>query len=117
VAVEHSVYDHIIYDSGTVELPFALDNDPDVRMFFKIPRKFKIETPLGTYNPDWAVLLERDGTTKLYSVQEAKGDTSPFNLRTTEKLKIHCGKQHFKTLDNGVELHVAKDWKDFRTGI
>lgn len=67
VAVANSVYDHIIYDSDTVERPFAvpLDNDPDVKMFFKIPRTFKIETPIGTYNPDWAVYLDRNGEKKL----------------------------------------------------
>lgn len=54
VAVQHSVYDHVIYESSTVERPFAmaLDNDPDVKLFFKIPPRFKIETPVGTYNPD-----------------------------------------------------------------
>ncbi|WP_394027421.1 type III restriction-modification system endonuclease [Desulfovibrio falkowii] len=119
VAVEHSVYDHIIYDSDTVELPFAvaLDNDPDVRMFFKIPKKFTIETPIGTYNPDWAVYLDCDGMKKLYFVLETKGDLNLFNLRGKEKLKIHCGRQHFKALDNGVELRVARDWKEFRTKL
>ena len=119
VAVANSVYDHVIYDSDTVERPFALalDNDPDVKMFFKIPRSFKIETPLGTYNPDWAVYLDRDGEKKLYFVLETKGDTSLFSLRSPEALKIHCGKRHFKALDNGVELRVAKDWKEFRTTV
>ena len=61
VKVEHSVYDYVIYDSSTVEKPMAvaLDNDPDVKMFFKIPSRFKIETPIGTYNPDWAVYLNK----------------------------------------------------------
>lgn len=119
VPVRHSVYDHIIYDSDTVELPFALalDNDPDVRMFFKIPRKFKIETPIGTYNPDWAVLLDRDGAQKLYFVLETKGDLNQLHRRVSENLKIHCGRQHFKALGNGVEFHEAKDWKAFRVGI
>ena len=119
VAVQNSVYDHIIYDSDTVERPFAvaLDNDPQVKMFFKIPRAFKIETPIGTYNPDWAVYLDRDGAKKLYFVLETKGDTNLFSLRTPEQLKIHCGKQHFKALDSDVELRVARDWKEFRTNI
>ncbi len=65
VEVTKSVYDHVIYDSNTVERPFAvaLDDDPDVKLFFKIPSRFKIDPPIGTYNPDWAVLLERDATT------------------------------------------------------
>ena len=119
VAVDNSVYDHIIYDSDTVERPFALalDNDPDVKMFFKIPRTFKIETPLGTYNPDWAVYLDRDGEKKLYFVLETKGDLNEINLRAKEAMKIHCGKQHFKALGSEVELRVAKEWKEFRMGV
>ena len=112
VKVEHSVYDYIIYDSSTIERPFAvaLDNDPDVKMFFKIPERFKIETPIGTYNPDWAVYLTKNGEEKLYFILETKGNTSFMDLRTKEQLKIHCGKQHFKALKNVAELRVAKDW-------
>jgi type III restriction enzyme len=96
IAVEHRVYDHVIYDSSTVERPFAvaLDNDPDVRMFFKIPDKFKIETPIGTYNPDWAVYMNKDGVERLYFVLETKGTTHIGDLRTPEQQKIHCGERH-----------------------
>ena len=119
VKVEHSVYDHIIYDSSTVEKPFAvaLDNDPDVKMFFKIPDRFKIETPIGNYNPDWAVLWEKNGEQKLYFILETKGTTNLFNLKTPEQLKIHCGKEHFKALDNGLEMHVARDWDKFKINV
>jgi len=119
VKVEHSVYDHIIYDSSTVEKPFAvaLDNDPDVKMFFKIPDRFKIETPIGNYNPDWAVLWEKNGEQKLYFILETKGTTNLFNLKTPEQLKIHCGKEHFKALDSGLEMHVARDWDKFKINI
>lgn len=117
VKVEHSVYDHVIYDSSTVEKPFAvaLDRDPDVKMFFKIPDRFKIDTPIGTYNPDWAVLWEKNGEQKLYFVLETKGTESLFNLKTPEQLKIHCGKEHFKALGNGLEMHgPIKDWDKFK---
>ncbi len=119
VAVNHSVYDYVIYDSDTVERPFAvaLDNDPEVKMFFKIPDKFKIETPIGTYNPDWAVYLDRDGVQKMYFVLETKGSTNLFDLRTPERLKIHCGEEHFKALQNGVELRAAKDWRSVKTKL
>ena len=112
VKVDHSVYDYIVYDSSSIERPFAvaLDNDPDVKMFLKIPDRFKIETPIGTYNPDWAVYLTKNGEEKLYFVLETKGSTSFMDLRTREQLKIHCGKKHFEALDNGVELQVATDW-------
>ncbi len=119
VKVEHSVYDYIVYDSSSVERPFAiaLDNDPDVKMFFKIPDRFKIDTPIGTYNPDWAVYLTRNGEEKLYFILETKGSTSLIDLRTKERLKIHCGKQHFKALDNGIEMQVASDWKEFKVTL
>jgi len=121
VAVERSVYDHIIYDpnSQTVERPFAiaLDEDTDVKMYLKIPAKFKIETPIGTYNPDWAVYMDRDGEQRLYFVMETKGTTRIGDLRTPEQLKIHCGEQHFAALTNGAELRVARDWREFKVGL
>lgn len=120
VKVEHSVYDYVLYDSKTVEKPFAekLDEDPDVKMFFKIPDKFKIETPIGSYNPDWAVFLEKDGEQKLYFILETKGTTSLFDLRPTERLKINCGRKHFEALD-GVEFSElpVKDWTEFKVNL
>lgn len=119
VKVEHSVYDYIVYDSSTIERPFAvaLDNDPDVKMFFKIPDRFKIETPIGTYNPDWAVYLTKNGEEKLYFILETKGSTNFMDLRTKEQLKIHCGRQHFKALEDGVELRVATNWKALKSTL
>ena len=118
VAVEHSVYDYLIYDSG-VENKFAesLDKDPDVKMFFKIPPRFKVETPIGSYNPDWAVFLEKDGEQKLYFVLETKGTTGLFGLRTPEQLKIHCGKQHFDELDVKFPSNPVKDWNEFKCAL
>ncbi|WP_300757488.1 DEAD/DEAH box helicase family protein [uncultured Oscillibacter sp.] len=119
VKVEHSVYDYIVYDSTTIEKPFALalDRDPDVKMFFKIPERFKIETPIGTYNPDWAVYLTRNGEEKLYFILETKGTTNLFDLRTPEQLKIRCGKKHFEALENGVEMQAVKNWSEFKVQI
>lgn len=120
IQVEHSVYDYLIYDSG-VESRFAksLDEDPDVKMFFKIPQRFKIETPIGSYNPDWAVFLEKNGEQKLFFVLESKGTTSLFDLRTPERLKIHCGKQHFAALEDGIQFSEdpVKDWKEFKINL
>ncbi len=113
VKVEHSVYDYIVYDSTTIEKPFALalDRDPDVKMFFKIPERFKIETPIGTYNPDWAVYLTRNGEEKLYFILETKGTTNLFDLRTPEQLKIRCGKKHFEALgDVKMWPEPVADW-------
>lgn len=119
VKVEHSVYDYIVYDSSSIERPFAvaLDNDPDVKMFFKIPERFKIETPIGTYNPDWAVFLTKNGEEKLYFVLETKGSTSFMDLRTREQLKIHCGRKHFEALNNGIEMQVATNWSEIKARV
>lgn len=115
VPAQRSVYDHILYDSA-VESRFALDldNDDDVKMFFKLPGRFKIDTPLGSYNPDWAVYTETDGMKKLYFILETKGSTNELNLRGREALKIRCGKAHFKAIGSGAELHTATRWADFK---
>ncbi len=119
IAVENSVYDHVIYDSG-VESKFALalDQDPDVKMFFKIPSRFKIETPIGTYNPDWAVYLEKNGEQKLYFVLETKGTDNLFLLREEEKLKIMCGAEHFKALNGvGFSKNPVREWQEFKQTV
>ena len=115
VPVCHSIYDHVIYDS-TVENEFAraLDDDDDVKMFFKLPSRFKVDTPIGTYNPDWAVYVEIDGMKKLYFIIETKGTTKEDDLRGRERQKIRCGKAHFRALDSGAELHTAKKWSEFK---
>ncbi len=120
VAVKNSVYDYVIYDSSTVEKPFAvaLDEDPDVKMFFKIPSRFKIDTPIGTYNPDWAVYLEKNGEQKLYFVLETKGTDSFYGLRPEEQQKIHCGAQHFKALDNVIySEQPVRNWQEFKKTV
>ena len=94
-----------------------LDHDPDVKMFFKIPSRFKIDTPIGTYNPDWAVYLMKNGEEKLYFVLETKGSERFAELRDVEQLKISCGKKHFAALGNGIEMQVATDWDTVRKRI
>ncbi|MDD5924092.1 MAG: DEAD/DEAH box helicase family protein [Clostridia bacterium] len=119
VKVEHSVYNYIVYDSSTIERPFAvaLDNDPDVKMFFKIPSKFKIDTPIGTYNPDWAVYMTKNGDEKLYFIVETKGSRNPFDRKGKENLKIHCGKQHFKAIDENIEMHDDTNWGQLKVRL
>lgn len=116
VKVERSLYNYIIYDNSLVEKDFALalDQDDDVKMFFKIPEKFKIPTPIGNYNPDWAVYIETANTKKLYFVIETKGSTNFMDLRDTESIKIKCGKKHFEALGQDVDFHVASNFKVFK---
>lgn len=99
-----SLYNYVIYDSATVEQPFAkeLDLAEEVKVFAKLPDSFKIDTPLGSYNPDWAYVVEQDGENRVYFVTETKGggNADP-TLRLAEKAKIDCAKRHFAALDLG----------------
>ena len=109
-----SVYDHVVYDSD-VEEEFALSfelND-EIKVYAKLPGWFKIDTPLGSYNPDWAVLVEVDGEQKLYFVVETKGSLLTDALRPTEQAKIDCGREHFKALGDKVEFTVANNYETF----
>lgn len=96
--VKHSVYDAVVYDSE-IEREFAekLDKREDIKLFVKLPDWFKIETPLGTYNPDWAILKDDDKV--LYLVRETKGTKDFEKLRNIEAEKIRCGRKHFESLD------------------
>ena len=109
-----SVYDHVVYDSD-VEVEFAksFELSDDVKVYAKLPGWFKIDTPLGGYNPDWAVLVEQDGNDRLYFVVETKGNLFSDALRPIEKAKIDCGREHFKALGEDVGFKVAKDFDTF----
>ena len=100
--VEHSIYDSIIFDSD-IEKKFAIDLDSDerIKLFLKLPNWFKIPTPIGDYNPDWAIVTTKrdlDGKEKekLYFVIETKGNIN--NLRPSEKMKIDSAKKHFEAI-------------------
>jgi len=102
--VNKSVYEYVQYDSE-VEREFAkrLDEREDIKLFVKLPGWFVIDTPVGTYNPDWAI-LKHDGQA-LYLVRETKGTKDFMKLRTSEADKVRCGKKHFEML--GVPFAVA----------
>ena len=98
VEVKKSVYDAVNYDSE-VEKKFAknLDIREDIKLFVKLPSWFKIDTPIGTYNPDWAIVKHEDDT--LYLVRETKGVKDFEKLRNDEANKIRCAKKHFEELN------------------
>ncbi|MGI5880268.1 MAG: type III restriction-modification system endonuclease [Syntrophomonadaceae bacterium] len=118
VKVEKSVYDHLVLDSD-IEKEFArmLEFDDDVKVYTKLPPKFQIETPIGNYNPDWAVLVDKDGIEKLYFVIETKGSTDAGQLRLFEDYKNKCGRKHFAALETGVVYDVKKDYSEWKVGI
>lgn len=94
-----SPLEHVIYDSG-VESKLALDfeKSDNISVYTKLPNWFKIETPLGTYNPDWAVLWKDEREEKLFFVVETKGGIGLFDMRPKERGKIDCGKKHFEAM-------------------
>lgn len=100
---EKAVYEHVVYDSD-VERDFAteLERNEAIKVYAKLPGWFKVPTPLGTYNPDWAVLVVgEDGQERLYFVVETKGGLFTDALRPIEEGKIKCGKAHFQSLAVG----------------
>ncbi len=96
-----SPYDYVLYDSE-IEAKFAqrFEQDDSVKVYVKLPKWFKIETPIGDYNPDWAVVIEQDGIEKLYFVLETKGTDELELLRPEEEGKIYFARKHFAALDS-----------------
>ena len=95
-----SVYEQVVFDAGT-ESSFAdeLEKNTAIKVYAKLPGWFTVPTPLGSYNPDWAVLVEKDGAERLYLVVETKSSLFADDLRDVERAKIECGKAHFKALE------------------
>jgi len=114
---QKSVYRRVVYDSAGIEKRFAedLEANETVKVYAKLPGWFKVSTPLGTYNPDWAVLVESDGQEKLYFVVETKSSNWWDDLRHAEVGKIKCGEEHFKVLavrENSAEYIKATSVDD-----
>jgi type III restriction enzyme len=118
VKSENSVYDYVVCDSEP-EKKFAegLENSTEVVLYTKLPRWFKIKTPIGNYNPDWAVLLDVNNEKKMYFIVETKGTKNTKELRTNEMDKIKCGKEHFNALDTDIEFKVENSFKKFISTI
>ena len=102
LATRKTVHDHVVYESST-EADFAdqLEKNIAVKVYAKLPRWFKVPTPLGSYHPDWAVLVDSDDGERLYLVVETKGTTHTAELRPAEQEKIKCGRAHFEALAVG----------------
>ena len=107
---QRHLYDHIVYDSIN-ERDFAtdLDTNTDVAVYVKLPDSFYISTPVGRYNPDWAIAF-CDGSVKHnYFVAETKGSMRSMQLRLIEESKIHCAREHFKAISNGDVVYDVVD--------
>ena len=99
---QRHLYDHILYDS-TNERNFAadLDTNTSVAVYVKLPDSFYIATPVGRYNPDWAIAFYEGTVKHIYFVAETKGSLRSMELRDIEKAKIHCAREHFKAISSG----------------
>lgn len=109
-----SPYDYVIYDS-VVERDMAqrLESSENVKVFTKLPSWFKIDTPLGAYNPDWALVWDDGNEQKLYFVVETKGGLFDNSVKITEQAKINCGIKHFEAINTGVKLELANTFDTF----
>lgn len=107
---QRHLYDHIVYDS-TNERNFAADLDinNDVAVYVKLPDSFYIATPVGRYNPDWAIAFYEGTVKHIYFVAETKGSMQSMQLRQIEESKIHCAKEHFKAISNGSVIYDVVD--------
>ena len=112
---EKSLYDLVVVDSKGTEMNFAkqLESDADVEVYTKLPRGFYINTPLGHYNPDWAVVFREGSVKHVYFIAETKGSMREVDLREAEKSKIECARRHFASLSNSsVKYDVVKSYQD-----
>ncbi|MBD8143814.1 type III restriction-modification system endonuclease [Pantoea agglomerans] len=116
-----SIYEHVVYDSlQEREFAEALERNTTVKLYAKLPGWFKVPTPLGSYNPDWAVLIEEEDAQRLYFVVETKSSLFSDDLRDKEQAKIVCGRAHFQALaceENPAQYIVARNVDDLLLNI
>ena len=108
--VKRHLYDHIVYDS-TNEKDFVeeMDTREEVAVYVKLPDGFYISTPVGRYNPDWAIAFYEDKIKHIYFVAETKGSMNSMQLRLIEESKLHCAREHFKAISNGSVVYDVID--------
>ena len=113
---KRSLYDLVVVDSEGVEMEFAkaLENDNSVVVYTKLPREFYISTPMGKYNPDWAIAFKEGAVKHIYFVVETKGnELDPSQLRGAEDAKIKCARKHFESIStNDVIYTCVKTYKN-----
>ena len=118
---QKSLYDLVVVDSAGIEMNFAkdLEKESDVLVYTKLPGGFYINTPVGHYNPDWAIVFKEGTDIKhIYFVAETKGSLSESQLRDTEKSKIECARRHFNAIgESSVSYDVVTNYSDLRNII
>ena len=107
--LKNHIYDYVITDSK-IERQFVteLDTSAEVVVYAKLPRGFLIPTPVGDYNPDWAISFKERTVMHIYFVAETKGSMSSMDLREIEKTKIECARKFFDTINQHIETDKVK---------
>ncbi|HOK79741.1 MAG TPA: DEAD/DEAH box helicase family protein [bacterium] len=116
--VQKSIYDGIIKESNIEEeFAKALDSESRIKLFVKLPEWYLIETPAGSYTPDWAIVVEKttDGYVeeKIYFVVETKGTNNIYELKPEERIKIESAKKRFEILKDSKFIAPVKDFENF----
>ena len=109
------LYDYLIFDSPSTERPFAekLDVSTEVAVYVKLPKGFYINTPVGKYNPDWAIAFNEGTVKHVYFVAETKGSMSTLDLRLVEDAKIECARKHFRAIStDNVKYDVVNSYDE-----
>src|SRR5699024_2650686 len=102
------IYDYIKVDSTKEkELYEHLEASKEVNVYAKLPRSFKIDTPVGKYSPDWAIVFNEGEVKHIYFVAETKGSVDKKDLKGVEDAKIECAKKHFASISNGKVKYSA----------
>jgi type III restriction enzyme len=112
--LNHHIYHYAATDS-VIEQKFAedLDVSKDVVVYAKLPKAFYIPTPVGNYNPDWAIAFEEDKVKHIYFIAETKGSLSSMELREIERCKTECAKRFFKKIsENDVKYDVVDSYEN-----
>ena len=110
---QKSDFDYVVYDSEP-ERQFAelLDGRSDIKLFMKLPGKFKIDTPVGPYNPDWAIIKHEDGADRIYMIRETKSTDDEVKRRPTENAKIKAATKHFAAIGVGdYAVSTPANWR------
>ena len=107
--LNHHIYDYCVTDSD-VERNFVneLETSQEVVVYAKLPRGFLIPTPVGDYNPDWAISFKQGSVKHIYFVAETKGSMSSMKLREIEKTKIECARKFFAEINRRIETENVK---------
>jgi type III restriction enzyme len=104
------IYEYLQFDSK-IEKEFAangLERGSEIKVYAKLPSNFKIETPVGNYNPDWAIVIQNNDEKEIFFIAETKGSLDTLEIREREKLKIEYAKKHFEALNSIFEEDKIK---------